>query len=184
MIRAVLSCLLLFGMLEADRDGGPYIGLGYGVSKFNDDALFPNQETKANQSALFYAGAYINKHLSVELNYTSFNAFGINDGYRVEDQKYISGHALGVSTLAHYAFFDDRLDFYARFGVADLTLSEFGSGGFSFLVGAGTSWRVNDWFALRLAYEQYQFDYDADSNNVVDRHFSIDYIYTGMEFQF
>ena len=184
MIRIILACMLFFGMLHADRDGGPYIGIGHGLSVFNDDALFPDQEAKANPTAIIYAGAYINKHLSVELNYTSFNAFGLNEGYRVEDQKYTSGQAVGVSTLAHYAFFDDQLDFYARFGVADVSLSEFGSGGFSFLVGAGTSWRVNQWFALRFAYEQYQFDYDADNNSQVDRHFSVDYIYTAMEFQF
>jgi len=78
-MKYILVLVLFLSTVYADRDGGPYLGIGYGLSKYSSDGLYKNlKEDKAN-AVNFYGGAYINKHLSVELGFANFTSYGMED---------------------------------------------------------------------------------------------------------
>jgi len=183
-MKIVLSFLLLCSVLLADRDGGPYIGLGYGSSKYESGGLYDELKKDTSDAATFYFGAYINKHLSVELAYVSFDAWHNNNGFEINDTQTLNFGVLSVSTLAHYAFFDDTLDFYARFGVGEVSLGGLSSDGFTFVSGGGVGFRFNEWLSMKVAYDIYSFNYDKDGDKVSDNSMQIDYIYSALEMQF
>ena len=56
-MKIILSILIFCSILLADRDGGPYIGLGYGLSEYNDDGVYSELKTSDSESMLFYGGA-------------------------------------------------------------------------------------------------------------------------------
>lgn len=189
-MKILISFLLLVSFLFADRDGGPYIGIGYGLSKFDDKGYYAEVIDPYTKAPTLYAGAYINENLSVEVSYVNFYAHGLDDGYMVSDinstKKNIDLYVTTVSTLAHYAFFNDTLDFYGRFGVGNLALTGVSDSGFTFVYGAGVAIRFNEMFAWKIAYDMYDFDYDdtSDINNVVRYDMKIDYLYSAIEVQF
>ena len=185
MLRLLAVMALLFSFAAADRDGGPYIGLGYGVSKYNDDGFYAALKDDRTKSATFYGGAYINKHLSVELAYVSFDAWHSSDGYKIDENTSLGFSAISVSTLAHYAFFDDVLDFYAKFGVGEMSRSGIGGSGFTFVYGVGGSFRLDERYSIKLAYDMYDFTYDNSTENAIDTYdMKIHYVYTTLEIQF
>jgi hypothetical protein len=169
-------------MLLADRGGGPYIGLGYGLSEFNDDGAYKEKKTDNSSSIIVYGGAYINKYLSVELSYVSFNAGRAYKAINEADTEVdISFTSLNFSTLAHYAFFDDTLDFYGKFGVGEVGSSGAGTSGFTMLFGAGIGYRFNETYSMKLAYDRYLIDYDKTS---VEKQMQVNIIYGAFEVQF
>ena len=178
-MKLFLSILVLFSALLADRDGGPYVGFGYGLSTLSSDEVYAEDVSDDSEAMLFYAGAYINKNFSVEINYIDFN---IGDAYSVVDEnstiQTINFQSYNVSTLAHYAFFDDILDFYAKFGVGKMSSN---NDGFTMLFGAGTGIRFSDMFSFKLAYDRYMIDYNSKS---VEREINIDLLYCAFEIQF
>jgi len=181
-MKIILSILLFCTMLLADRDGGPYIGFGYGLSKHNDDGVYKEQKTDDSTALIVYGGAYINKHLSVELAHVNFNQ---GNAYEVVDDLSndleLTFSSLNVSTLAHYAFFDDALDTYAKVGVGQVSSTGAGSTGFTMLFGAGVGYRFNDMFSMKVAYDRYLIDYVKDTT---DSQMQLDLIYTAIEVQF
>ncbi len=181
-MKVVLSILLFCSFLLADRDGGPYIGLGYGLSQYDDDNIYKEQKVDDSKPLTIYGGAYINKNFSVELSYVGFN---ILDDYKVVDdsdiEQSISFSSLNVSTLVHYAFFDDILDVYGKFGVGETSASEAGSSGFAMVFGTGVGVRFNDRLSMKIAYDRYFIKYTKDS---VEHDMYIDFIYTALEVQF
>ena len=183
-MKYILVLVLILSSLSADRDGGPYIGVGYGVSQFNDDGVYSAFKNDKSDASSFYLGAYINKHLSVEYNYADFTAYGKTEGYKVNDTDSLKFYFKNISTLAHYAFFDDTWDFYTKLGVGEVTQGKLDIEGFSFVLGIGTSIRVSEMISFKIAYDRYSFGYDSDNDNSSDYDLSIDYIYTALEFQF
>lgn len=187
-MKFILIFILTFSTLLAHRDGGPYLGFGYGISKYYDGGF--NKEIIENQSktSTFYAGAYINKHLSVELGYIDFNANNLGDGFEIIDKQSnknnISFSAITISTLAHYAFFSDTLDFYARFGAGEISQSTLFGEGFSMTYGLGIAYRFNKYFSMKFAYDTYQFGFDENSDKSSDYRMGLDYIYSAIEVQF
>lgn len=175
----VLAFFITF--LSADREGGPYIGFGYGVTEYNDDEMYDQLIENKAKASFIYGGAYINKHLSVELGYVNIKNFN----YKVQQDStdLDIGYTLyNVSTLVHYAFFDDIWDFYAKFGAGFVkSLSEEGS---SFIYGIGTSLRISELLSIKVAYDIYDFGYDTSSNGSSDFDMKISYPYIGMEIQF
>jgi len=131
-----------------------------------------------------YGGAYINRHLSVELGYTSFDSWHIDDGYAAVQGQEIGAAAITVSTLAHYAFFDDTLDFYVKFGVADMAFNVAKSSGFGMVYGLGVAYRFDEVYSMKLAYDIYKFDYDSNSDGAADYHMQLEYAYVAIEMQF
>ncbi len=186
MIKIVVSFLMLCSVVFADRDGGPYIGMGYGVSLYNDDDLYGDFKEDTSDALTLYGGAYINKHLSVELGYVSFDAKDYADGYVVDDNKSLGFGVISISTLAHYAFFDDTLDLYARFGVGEMSLSGLEKSGFTMQYGLGIGVRINEILSFKVAYDLYRFNYDdeSDTSNIVGYKMDIEYIYSAIEVQF
>jgi hypothetical protein len=181
MMRIFLLLLFIVSMAMADRDGGPYLGFGYGISEFDDAALYGKLKEDRSNSYTLYAGAYINKHLSVEFGYVSFNTQDTK-AYKTQDDTMIKIKVAAISTLAHYAFLDDRLDFYAKFGVGEIRMPNTTQEGFSFVAGGGTAWRFSEKLALKVAYDFYDFDYTAVDKTSYSM--NIQYVYTALEVQF
>ncbi|WP_324170782.1 outer membrane beta-barrel protein [Sulfurimonas sp.] len=180
-MKIILIILIFCTALLADRDGGPYVGVGYGLSSYSDDGIYKEITDADSTALLVYAGAYVNKHLSVELGYVNFNQGGdykvVNDSDLKET---ISFSAMHVSTLAHYAFFDDTLDFYAKVGVGSMSASE-GSSGFSVVYGAGVGYRFSKMWSMKIAYDKYNADY---KKGTVDKAIDIGVLYSAIELQF
>lgn len=181
-MKIILSILLFCSVLLADRDGGPYIGFGYGVSEFFDDGVFKEVNKDSSDTMIFYVGAYINKYLSVELAKVEFNS---GNSYEAVDNSNqdatLTFSSLNVSTLAHYAFFDDSLDFYAKFGVGEMDAKGVGSTGFTMVYGVGVGYRVTDVISVKLAYDNYDIDYQE---NTTERTMNIKLMYSAIEYQF
>ena len=183
-MKIILSIFLMFGVLLADREGGPYIGVGYGVSKYNDGGLYKKLKREFSGSLKIYGGAYINKHLSIELDYTSFNSMGIDNGFLEKGKtEYIDFSATSVSTLVHYPFSDDTLDLYAKVGVGQLDSSGVDEDGFTFVIGSGIGFRFNKYASMHFSYNVYNFKYNNLNTDTVHK-MSIDYVYTAIEVQF
>ena len=189
-MRYIFVLVLLFSLSHADRDGGPYIGIGYGVSQHNTGSLSyttPPSDLKNDKSyaGTIYVGAYINKYLSVELNYADFTGFSKSDGYEIDDTTYLNYYAITTGVLAHYAFFNDVWDFYAKLQAGEIHRSSRSDKGFATVYGVGTSVRFNELLSLKAAYDYYRFGYDeAPNDNSADYILSIDYLYIALEFQF
>ncbi|MBL0708884.1 MAG: outer membrane beta-barrel protein [Sulfurimonas sp.] len=180
-MKIILSILIFCSMLLADREGGPYIGIGYGLSSYDDDGIYKERLDKDSTASLLYAGAYINRHLSVELSYINFNQ---GETYKVindsDETRSISFSAIDVSTLAHYAFFDDILDFYAKVGVGNMK-SDISSDGFCIVYGGGIALRFSKMWSMKIAYDRYRTDYDkGDLGKTID----LDVVYSAIEVQF
>ena len=180
-MKIILAVLMFCTILLADRDGGPYIGVGYGLSSYGDDGIYKELLDIDSKAGMFYVGAYINKHLSVELGYVNFNQA---NEYKVIDdsdlKKSITFSTINVSTLAHYAFFDDTLDFYIKAGVGNMSASE-GSSGFSIVYGGGMSYRFSKMLSMKIAYDKYETDYKKGS---LDKAIDLSTIYSAIEIQF
>lgn len=181
-MKIILSILLFCSVLLADRDGGPYIGFGYGLSQFDDDGIYKQLKEDESTSMTIYGGAYINKYLSVELAYVNITA---GSAYKALDatnaEKELSFSSLNVSTLVHYAFFNDILDFYGKFGVGDMNADGVGSAGFTMLYGAGVGVRFSEMLSMKVAYDRYVTDYEKSD---AKHEMHVDFIYTAIEVQF
>ena len=179
-MKIILSILLFCSVLLADRDGGPYIGLGYGLSQYDDDNIYKEQKTSDSTAMTFYAGGYVNKYLSVELGYVNLNQ---GSNYEVIDdtnqEESISFSSFNVSTLVHYAFFNDILDFYAKFGVGNMSGTN--ADGFTMLYGSGVGVRFSEMFSMKIAYDRYTVDYNKGSS---PHAMNLDFIYSAFEIQF
>lgn len=183
-MKIILIMALFFSALLADRDGGPYIGLGYGTSSYDDDNYYTDIKESNSKAASIYGGAYINKHLSVEVGYANFGSS--SDGFLVDNSgtdNSLSFSAFTVSTLGHYAFFDDVLDVYARAGVGQMSSSELDMSNFTAQFGAGIGIRINEWLSVKVAYDIYKFTYE-DPVSSTGHDMSIDYMYAAVEVQF
>jgi len=182
-MKYVLVLVLMLSSLYADRDGGPYIGLGYGTSQYHDDELnIPKNLTKDKSDTVNITfGAYINKYFSVELNYADF---GLIDEYKIDDTQSLEFYSVTVNTLAHYAFYDDILDFYFKFGVGEIRERNVDAKGFAFVTGVGSAIRFSEWLSLKIAYDRYSFGYDENGDDSSDYDLVINHIYTALEFQF
>jgi len=187
-MRYLLVFLVLYTSLVASRDGGPYLGFGYGISQYDDNQYYSNIEETNAKSSTFYAGAYINKYLSVELSHVSFDAQGLSDGFLVTNsssaEELINFSATTISTLAHYPFFDDKIDTYLRFGAGEMGSNIAGESGFTLVYGVGIAYRFNDMFETKIAYDSYQFGLDTNNDKSSDYKMQLNYLYMAIEVQF
>ncbi|MCD6259162.1 MAG: porin family protein [Helicobacteraceae bacterium] len=173
--------LVTLSLLYADRDGGPYLGLGYASSTYEDDSLYSELKEEREEAPLFYAGAYINKHLSVEFTYADLGTYEIADTQEEDISAY------HISILAHYPLWDDKIDLYAKFGVGELSLKSASKSGFTYVYGVGTAYRFNHYLALRVAYERYNFSYELSNEEALNTQIYdmiVDTLYGAFEVQF
>jgi len=178
-MRIFLILVFIASIVHADREGGPYLGIGYGVSEYNDGGLYASLKDNEVQQRYTYGGAYINKNFSVELGYVNM----LGDGIKIDDTTNVIYSLYSVSTLAHYAFFDDILDFYAKFGTGYVQGYK-DENGFSFVYGVGTSLRLTELLSIKVGYDKYEFGYDEDEDNSADYTMYLEYSYVAVEFQF
>lgn len=174
-MRFVFVMLLLFGIAEAKRGAGPYIGGGYGESSLKDGGYYSLKES-ASKGYAVYAGAYINDYLSVELEYVA------DLDYEKKSGETFACSFTDINTQAHYPFWNKRVDVYAKFGVGNV-YKENGKG-FTFAYGAGLAYRFNEYFALKAGYDYFDFGLDSDGDDVADRTMALGYLFGSFEVQF
>lgn len=166
--------------VEKERNGGPYIGLNYGLSSYNDNSFYDSIKDKEMNSYGFCGGAYINRYLSVELNYMKSGDFKVVDS--VSNKTSFNYSAVTVNALAHYPLWYDALDLYAKFGAGQSYTSISSADGSALVVGGGVSYRLDEMFALKVAYDMYSFNYESSTRGKFDM--DIQYAYAGIEVQF
>lgn len=183
VIRLILLSSLLFNVLNAapdERNGGPYIGVGYGAAIYNDDHYYNDIKDSSVTSYNFYAGAYINRYLSVELGYIKSGKFHV---VSVSSENTTFNYsAITVNALVHYPVLDDSFDFYAKFGAGQSYLNLSSNDGAATVYGAGISYRINNKYALRTGYDMYEFNLDSSSRGIFNM--NLQYGYMGIEVQF
>ena len=177
----VVSALLVSGANATpnERDGGPYIGASVGLSDYNSDNYFSDVKDTYKGAFDLFAGAYINKYLSVELGYFKSGNFKAVESSTTTAFNY---SAITVSALAHYPLLDDKLDLFGRFGAGQSYMSINSNSGAAMVVGAGVSYRINKDYALRAGYDDYIFNYSSASRGGFNM--SLQYLGVGIEVQF
>jgi len=172
-LKIVVFMLLFVAALFADRDGGPYIGIGYGSATLKDKGYYGLDKESAGGLKL-YGGAFINKYLSVGVEYNGDLKF-------TKQNREFSPNLMDVYTQAHYPFYDDMFDIYAKFGVGEV---HYNYKGFTMVYGIGASWRMSGMFALRIGYDFYDFGIDENLDDSKDRGIYVGYGFGAIEVQF
>lgn len=172
--------LLAFVAQAKERNGGPYLGLNYGVSNYNDDGFYNQVQEKKIGTYSVCGGAYINRNLSVELGYMRSGDFKILD--TATNKKSFNYSAVSVSALAHYPLYDDAWDIFAKFGAGQSYTTMASSDGSALVVGGGVSYRIDAMFALKMAYDRMMFTYASDTRGKFNM--DLQYAYAGIEVQF
>ena len=189
MNKIVLLCLCL-ASLWADRSG-PYLGIGYGLSPYNNDGYYKDIGfTTVSDDRLkafrVYGGAYINEYFSVELDYTDFDVSGAKNGSGQSIQNDFS--AMSVSTLVHYPAWDKKIDWYAKFGAGEIRWKQSGAqhradeaGGL--LVGAGVGYRFMQRLTFKVGYDIFFFGL---KDSLLEKEYNMDFelFYGAVEVQF
>ena len=177
--------IMLFTASAWAERSGPYIGAGVGLSSYNDDDRLDAITDNSNGTLRLYAGAYINKYFSVEVDYSALMKFeGLTKiGGEVTNEFSI----LSFAALAHYPVANDSVDLYAKFGAGQLFWEESGSESHSddsaaMLFGAGIGYRLMEALTLNLGYDFYTFSMDGAN----DAHYnmSLGVTYLKVEVQF
>lgn len=165
MRRVALLLFAAAGLAGAERTG-PYLGIGAGLSGYDDDGRLASVESSNVAQYRVTAGAYINKHFSVELGYAHFNPFeGVNrDGAAVRERFEV----VSASALGHYPLAEDRFDLFARFGAGQIFWNESGdssrkSNAGTVIFGAGAGVRPLPWLTFLAGFDLYRFGMEVDS---------------------
>ncbi len=162
-------------VLFADRQGGPYLGVFYAQAKMKPLSGYTLKEDTARTYG-GYAGAFINPHLSVEVEYVDSFSFTKEDG------KAFSLKLYDVNTQAHYPFYDDMFDVFAKFGVGFAYKGA--DSGFAMAYGVGGVYRVNRWLSVKGMYEQFSIGIDENNDNSADKTMKVPLLYGAIEVQF
>ncbi len=182
-MRYFILLVLAASLFSAERSG-PYLGIGYGISLLEDDGYYVAEKPETRTLLRGYAGAYLNEHFSVELDYTHFNAYeGEHSSYgKVEEQFTL----LSVAAVAHYPLYNDTLDLFAKFGAGEITWNESGtvnrsSSAAALLVGGGFALRFVEDVSIKIGYDLTSFGLQ-DVSTTYDMY--IQYGYGAVEVQF
>jgi len=173
-VRFLLVFVLMVLSLYASRDGGPYIGGGYGFGNFDDNGYYDIKD-KISNGYKVYAGAYINYNLSVEIEHIT------KLEYTTKDNQILSPNFIDINTQVHYQFFLRKIDTFLKFGVGEINDK---TKGFTFVYGGGVAWWINEKYLLKVGYDRFDFGFDGNNDNSADIKFKLDYVYTSIEVQF
>jgi len=179
-----LPVLLAATLLLAAERSGPYLEAGAGLGSYNDDGRRASLENTSVSQYRFGAGAFINRHLSVSLDYAKFGAF---DGTTASGE--LSRDAfeiLSADVTGHLPFFNDTVDLFARFGAGQLFWDQSHPGRKSSSAGAlvygiGVGVRARPWLTFNAGYDFYQFGMD---DNGTSYEMGLGSIYLGVQVQF
>ncbi len=166
--------LLLVGVVEAERGAGPYVGGGYGVSKLKDDGYYDLKDDGSNGYVL-YGGAYINDYLSVEIEYVA------NLQYKRQNGNVVTHKFVDINTQAHYPVWDKKIDFYAKFGAGYVYMN---ASGHTLVYGAGSAYRINERYAIRVGYNYFDFGIDNTGDGAINEKMAVEFLFCSFEVQF
>ncbi len=82
-MRIFLFLAFFITLLSADREGGPYLGFGYGMSEYDDGGMYDKVLENEAKASFMYGGAYINKYLSVEIGYVNIKNFNCKEKFTI-----------------------------------------------------------------------------------------------------
>lgn len=158
-MKLLIILLITVGLFAAERTG-PYLSAGVGISTYDDGGRPVTIENRDVVQYRVAAGAFINSHLSVALEYGHFDAFEGRTGDGETNRQFF--RVLTADATGHYAFFDDQLDLFATFGAGELFWEEQAktdksSSAAVLLFGAGAGVRPVPWLTFNVGYSYYQF---------------------------
>jgi len=171
---AFLSMVSLFSFTAiAHAEMGPYVGIGAGITKFDDDGFIEESQGTSDWDDTgtaygFLAGYKFSNNFSVEWNYQDYdyNQYSIDSLSEVDMQAWhivaLVGHPIEESFLG-------KLDLFGKFGFgeSDYSYSE-SQGGIgesqtseSFILGGGAQFYLDDHFRIRTDFDLTTFNLDV-----------------------
>lgn len=204
-----LACLSLVSILPfasvVHAEMGPYVGMGVGFSKFNDDGFIDDIATDGDfdDSGMAYgfiAGYKFSDNFSVEWTYKDYNY----DEYGVDSLSDAEMQAWHIAGLVAYPMQDSplgRMDLYGKFGFGESDFRYKGTLNFgdvdndgddetlntseeqtseSFILGVGAQFYVNQDFRIRTELDITTFNLDASFGNGADTYLTKDYAFQAM----
>ena len=177
MKKIIVMLIILSVAAFASRDGGPYIGIGYGNSTISDSDNYYHIKDDSDTGYTIYAGAYMNKYFSVELSYLSDMSYSDVNGTSL-DFGFVD-----VNVQAHYPFYYDKFDVYGKFGVGKVSHN---GKGFGYVFGTGVALHIDDMFSGKIGYDYMNFGVDTidDKYDTADKNLAIHYFFIAVEVQF
>ena len=182
---------LIFSVTLEARDG-TFVGVSYLNSKLSSDTRYKSIEDDKSDGYKVEVGAYINSYLSVGFEFVDNGVFKAklkNDLDSVTSLK-----SLSTNVSAHYPFFSEIVDTYAKLGFGEVIFEEDVDnyahqslkGAFA-MYGFGVAFRAYEDYVLKLGYDREIFNIlNTDSVKKVTQkdEMIIDRIYVGIEVQF
>jgi opacity protein-like surface antigen len=166
-VRFALVMLAAATLFAAERSG-PYLGAGMGIGTYDDGGRLAHVDSRNVPQYRVSAGAFINKHLSVALDYGQFEAFeGRTEGGEDAAQHF---KMFTADVTGHYPVSNDRVDLYAKFGAGQIFWDETGASGRSsnagtLVYGVGVGLRPWQRLTFNLGYDFYQFGMDDSTGS-------------------
>jgi len=187
---AFLSMVSLFSFTAVSHaEMGPYVGMGAGITKFDDDGFIEDSQGTSDWDDSgtaygFLAGYKFSNNFSIEWNYQDYdyNEYGIDSLSDLDIQ------AWHVAALVAYPFeesFVGKLDVFGKvgFGESDYSYSE-AQGGIgesqtseSFILGGGVQFYMDDHFRVRTDIDLTSFNLDVSYATSLNSHVRKDYTF-------
>jgi len=207
---AAAACLLgAVNSFAYMGDSGPYIGVGFGSSAYNDNGMlddysyFDATDYSLDDTAAgfrLYGGYKFNPVVSIEGAYTNYGEFTIHDNYQYYfNSLSFTPTSLSLSANLGYDFLDGQLRPFGIIGMSYVDLDNlnglnhwFVSNDSSMGLHIGFGVEYNPWalngFGFRLAYEGDIFEVDTDYGytGYIEDHYiqSVGMLYLGAHFRF
>jgi len=171
----VFIVILFSSLLFANKDGGPYIGVGYTQGIINDDQYYSLKEDQDNGYKI-ELGAYINKYFSVALEYYDGLDYQAQSG-----EKVTLGFAY-VDAQAHYLLWDDRIDSFVKFGAGEIFSND--EKGSCLVYGVGAGYWISERFSISGGYDYIDVGIDTTGNGAANKSLKIGIFFGMVKVQF
>ncbi|WP_345971055.1 MULTISPECIES: outer membrane beta-barrel protein [Sulfurimonas] len=178
------AILLAATLLCAADRSGPYLEAGAGLGSYNDDGRRATISTETVPQYRFGAGAFINRHLSVSLQYAQFGDFEGKTGAGETSREAFK--VLSADVTGHYPIFNETVDIFARFGAGELYWDQSrperkSSSAGTLVYGIGVGIRALSWLTVNAGYDFYQFGMDENGTSY---EMNLGSAYIGLQVQF
>jgi hypothetical protein len=156
--------LLTAVTLFAAERSGPFLEAGAGVGTYDDDGRLADIDSLNVLQVRAGAGAFINRHFSVALEYAQFEAFEGTTQASEASRQYFRMFSADVA--AHYPLFEEKMDLFAKFGAGEIFWDQkepvnLNSSSAVLVYGAGIGVRPVSWLTFNLGYDFYAFEMDT-----------------------
>jgi hypothetical protein len=156
----LLTALSLFA---AERSG-PFLEAGAGLGDYDDEGRLAHVTSKNVPQLRVGAGAFINRHFSVALEYAQFEVFEGTTRSAEASRQYFK--MFSASAAGHYPILKDRVDLFAKFGAGEIFWDQtkpasLSSSAAVLVYGAGIGVRPVSWLTFNLGYDFYTFEMDT-----------------------